>query len=891
MGKGNKSWCVLLFLMIIGVVSANFTSTEYNPAPGTHLYYGYATNFSDSDFPTQTVVTTGLSDNSTSTKYETQLAGVYVESETPFNASDIVLLQHFNNDGDENSTLFKDRSGFGNDGTCTGASCPTITSSIFDTGVYHDGNDDQIHFGNDSSLNSFTDGISFGFWFKPEGTYTQWMLPIYKGSSGWGDWGIGLNIDDGWALVKMANSTGSQAWCGHYGASLYDIGEWVFFAGSYNGTHTTLHVQGLDDAEMFTLSCTFISGNVLNNPASPLQTGAFGIEVEGNLDELFVINDSLTKSEMEEIYDFTARNLAQGKVISARYSETYDSDYNYFLNFNVQTSGNHSVFVHAYENSDDVSESQYVTQNFSGTGYFNINVSSLMDYMTNNQSLSFSQFRVYTDYTKNISEVFLVKEINDTTAPTIANCTVLDADSLTPQTDFECLEGIRFQCEVTDNADVDNVIFQIDGVNYTAMQNGDMVNGDTFYHEFYPDVDTNGTTYTLENVYAEDINGQSANTTENLDADFECDFDTYLNIDHTPVVDVIGITNTSAIIRWSTDNLAYSQVDYGLTADNLSEEEDTVILVTDHLVSLSDLLPNTVYFYNVTSWVNPSQTLGTFNFTTTDCIEDWVATPDACLANNTQFLYYTDNNACGTTYNVPVDNGTYQSCNFCDPVLRQEYTSECYRNGSLSYRNYTTIDDNYYSCCVFSQVPLEDCPTDYAPYNSTQTEFCTLGLNDFDVDYDSEVYFGLIPDRVYWKIYINQSNKTYRCLSYIKTHQQNMLQSNPQYTAQSDTLIRFRQSEYEDREYFTVEKGIGNIYFTKENLVVDGREYIFGVECSDGQGERLISERFVRALYEPVNEPITRFFWVRDNVFGIVTFIVLSVIVGLAIAFWWRSRN
>ncbi len=70
-----------------------------------------------------------------------------------------------------------------------------------------------------------------------------------------------------------------------------------------------------------------------------------------------------------------------------------------------------------------------------------------------------------------------------------------------------------------------------------------------------------------------------------------------------PVITGVGtsnLTDTSVIIKWTTDENANSAVDYGLTAAYGSTVSNTT-LALQHAVSLANLTPNTTYHYRVRS--------------------------------------------------------------------------------------------------------------------------------------------------------------------------------------------------------------------------------------------------------------------------------------------------
>jgi hypothetical protein len=243
--------------------------------------------------------------------------------------------------------------------------------------------------------------------------------------------------------------------------------------------------------------------------------------------------------------------------------------------------------------------------------------------------------------------------------------------------------------------------------------------------------------------------------------------------------------------------------------------------------------------------------------------------------------YYLDNNSCGFYYYLPPDNGTIVPCNYCTEDIVKSYTSYCYLFNGSGLRSYVWLDNNYYSCCAITGI-ISDCSILYSPYNESAFEGCTILSSDFELELDHNLYFGFGNDKVFGKAWLN-SSANISCISYVKTNESEIIQTNPTYSRKTDSAILPR--DYEDREFFHAENGLLNVYWTKDNLVIDGREYIFGVQCADGTS-RLTSEHTATVEYESVNSPTTRFIWFNKNMYPIILgglILIILIIVALAI--------
>jgi hypothetical protein len=69
----------------------------------------------------------------------------------------------------------------------------------------------------------------------------------------------------------------------------------------------------------------------------------------------------------------------------------------------------------------------------------------------------------------------------------------------------------------------------------------------------------------------------------------------------TNVAEAPAGNGLSALITWTTDELANSRIDYGTSAGSLTSNLSNSTLVLSHSLTLAGLLPSTTYFYRVTS--------------------------------------------------------------------------------------------------------------------------------------------------------------------------------------------------------------------------------------------------------------------------------------------------
>ncbi|MCZ7355864.1 MAG: LamG domain-containing protein, partial [Candidatus Methanoperedens sp.] len=130
----------------------------------------------------------------------------------------------FNNESGESRTFFRDWSSWGNNGTCSGASCPNSTSGKFGNGSSFDGINDYITMGNPSNgaLDFGTGDFSISSWFYMSSLPNAWKTIVSKGDSGAVGYGMEISSGNQLTCSIQASSGTSQ----HLGSSVPTAGSW-----------------------------------------------------------------------------------------------------------------------------------------------------------------------------------------------------------------------------------------------------------------------------------------------------------------------------------------------------------------------------------------------------------------------------------------------------------------------------------------------------------------------------------------------------------------------------------------------------------------------------------------------------------------------------------------
>jgi len=566
-------------------------------------------------------------------------------------------------------------------------------------------------------------------------------------------------------------------------------------------------------------------------------------------------------------------SVAQGKAISGHWNITYKPDYEYFLRLRKESVGSADVTIHAYHNLSDLS-SHNVTSNIVGTGWFNVDVTSLVAYESVTNNLSFTELRFYTDDNHIFSELMLREEYEDNQSP------IINSFSIDP-VDVVCLGSTILTANITDNLDVQNATFTVDGIVYSSSKNGGL------FTLNYSIIDDGDKLYDWSNIYSCDIYNQCTSTNPSLSISYTCDYEDYINIEHDDTLGngLINLTNSSVSVYWSTSNISDSRVNYGETL-GFGSTVFSPLNVLEHTLQLGDLLSNTLYYYEVVSVFNPNQTLGTFNFTTLDnCVEDWQNFPvelSLCRTNNTilQQNIYVDVNACGTFDFFPtLLNGTVTEdyCNYCDSdwVAHTGGIHDCQQNGTR-YVDYV----DYNSCYSVTGLVEDSPPLDIGTWVS-----CVFYINDFGCNIANVPFF---KGKMEYTCELPYVDTEFKCLSVVSYGFDDVLQVNPQKTEKTTSLVGLNNN-LESREYFTTSLGLLNAYYTNKNIIPD-QSFTITTRCSDGS-QTLVNQFEVNPELQNLDSLPSYSIWFRENFAFIFGGLVVLMIIALFSFGFIKSRG
>jgi hypothetical protein len=439
---------------------------DYSPVPGMYLIHGFV-NGSESNFDNKRDITYGVSDDNDTSTYPVQLE----ELETDNSGAHLVWYAKM----DETSgTIMYDESENGYDGSYNNSPDLTVNASV-NTGTYFNQSDDFgiVEDGDDFSLNASEDMMVCLTYNSYGGNNNGESIIDHRtgANSGW-------ELRGGDDELKFSTDRDDSGAKNHAMNKQFSDSNWYRIC-LYSGlSEMVSYVDGEFDKQTSTTQEGPLTANLnilyIGTDEAFVDFPNFGMD-----EACFIRGVDLNHSQIAELYNETgecfgtAPNQARGIAIDSHFNQTYDPVYDWFLRVRKTSSGTDTITVYSHLNSTDVNESQTASILASSTGWFNINVSDLMDYQTNTLGFNHTEFRLFSDPKTNISEVRLRKEVNDTEPPSITNCSIND-------TFLYDGEQARLQCTITDNVDVGSAKGLVDGTWYNFSQQIE----NTWYYDF-----------------------------------------------------------------------------------------------------------------------------------------------------------------------------------------------------------------------------------------------------------------------------------------------------------------------------------------------------------------------------------------------------------------------
>ena len=266
-----------------------------------------------------------------------------------------------------------------------------------------------------------------------------------------------------------------------------------------------------------------------------------------------------------------------------------------------------------------------------------------------------------------------------------------------------------------------------------------------------------------------------------------------------------------------------------------------------------------------------------------ECIENWSITVyGECGIDDLMLKTYEDVNNCGSTNDLPVDNGTFIPCNYCTQNIISNST-ECV--GGWQTTTYTDL--NYSTCCEITGLE-SDCDILVPPYDEGTRDACIPPVNnvtdceeynlttDFLCRYDPKP---LLKDKMNL-VCIMPDNDSYQCVVNV-FQDQNLLATTPEYKEEGNILLSFSSRQPDARTFFTPDLRLLNAFYTSKSIVTD-TPFVVEVLCTSNNVD-IVSQVCVTPEYEGQTWILGRSKWASDNasllIWIFITFLIVAGII------------
>ncbi len=227
-----------------------------------------------------------------------------VTSETAYttgnaNMTGNVLLMHMNESAE--ATTFADNSGSGNDGDCSGTTCPTTSVGKFNGAINFDGINDYISSKNISITQS---NFSVSAWVKWSGVPTPNIaVAVTKDPT--------FTLGFGWSPNPHKPTmwiSGGSGYVGANGTTSIDDNVWHHLVGVFDGANVKIYVDGTIEGTKIAGTTSVVSTNKLINIGA-INSSIHNQNWNGLIDEVAIFNRTLSATEIMDHYKRGATRL------------------------------------------------------------------------------------------------------------------------------------------------------------------------------------------------------------------------------------------------------------------------------------------------------------------------------------------------------------------------------------------------------------------------------------------------------------------------------------------------------------------------------------------------------------------------------------------------------
>jgi len=327
---------------------------------------------------------------------------------------ELIVYYHFDNISSrgENDTHAFDWSGNNNNGTAFGGFLAN-ESGKYDGAFGFDGSGDYVDFTTPSDIDKPLNDIpnlTFMAWAKPNSCQAYGAVVCFGDTFDFEVSPLGDSVNSFGIWVN------DQALTGTYTSCLDHVGKWVHLAVTKNGNNYSLFMNGEH------IGSEVDTDNLDIGSTSHVGTNGGGSYFDGNIDEVIVWNRSITQEELTEIY-------AKGRL-----------NYNYLDYQDVSSVGDDNNFTISNSSEYILPQYRFTAGNTTNPFYSPILEAGI-------------DFDLYSS------------EVIPSAPPDIFNLTELPTDP----NDWDASQRYKFNATVTDDVELDTVIFSFNGQNYSGI--------------------------------------------------------------------------------------------------------------------------------------------------------------------------------------------------------------------------------------------------------------------------------------------------------------------------------------------------------------------------------------------------------------------------------------